>query len=108
MQQTTIPSNITIQTDASTLELAEQTVAISVVVPVLDEEQSIKPLFEKLSAQLNSLEKNYEVIFVDDGSTDKTFAEVKKLHDEHPGIVRIIRFRRNFGKTPALVAGFSR
>src|SRR5438874_11788097 len=108
MQQTTIPSNITIQPEASTPELPEQTVAISVVVPVLDEEQSIKPLFEKLSAQLNSLDKNYEVIFVDDGSTDKTFVEVKKLHDEHPDIVRVIRFRRNFGKTPALVAGFIR
>ena len=108
MQQTTIPSNITIQPEASTPELPEQTIAISVVIPVLDEEQSIKPLFEKLSAQLNSLHKNYEVIFVDDGSTDKTFAEVKKLHDEHPDIVRVIRFRRHFGKTPALVAGFSR
>jgi len=108
MQQTTIPSNITIQPEASTPELPEQTVAISVVIPVLDEEQSIKPLYEKLSAQLNSLDKNYEVIFVDDGSTDKTFAEVKKLHDEHPDIVRVIRFRRHFGKTPALVAGFSR
>src|SRR5438045_3882987 len=108
MQQTTIPSNITIQPEASTPELPEQTVAISVVIPVMDEEQSIQPLFGKLSAQLNSLDKNYEIIFVDDGSTDKTFAEVKKLHDEHPDIVRVIRFRRHFGKTPALVAGFSR
>src|SRR5437879_2630264 len=74
----------------------------------MNEEQSIKPLFEKLSTQLNSLGQNYEVIFVDDGSTDKTFAELKKLHDEHASIVRVIRFRRNFGKTPALVAGFSR
>jgi len=108
MQQTTIPSNINIEPEALTPESSEQTVAISVVVPVMNEEQSIKPLFEKLSTQLNSLGQNYEIIFVDDGSTDKTFAELKKLHDEHPGIVRIIRFRRNFGKTPALVAGFSR
>ena len=108
MQQTTIPSNINIEPEALTPESSEQTVAISVVVPVMNEEQSIKPLFEKLSTQLISLGQNYEVIFVDDGSTDKTFVELKKLHDEHPGIVRIIRFRRNFGKTPALVAGFSR
>src|SRR5438270_4102311 len=108
MQQTTIASNINIEPEALTPESSEQTVAISVVVPVLNEEQSIKPLFEKLSTQLNSLGQNYEIIFVDDGSTDKTFVELKKLHDEHPGIVRIIRFRRNFGKTPALVAGFSR
>src|SRR5438270_1586891 len=108
MQQTTIASNINIEPEALTPESSAQTVAISVVVPVLNEEQSIKPLFEKLSTQLNSLGQNYEIIFVDDGSTDKTFVELKKLHDEHPGIVRIIRFRRNFGKTPALVAGFSR
>src|SRR2546422_5284243 len=108
MQQTTIASNINIEPEALTPESSEQTIAISVVVPVMNEEQSIKPLFEKLSTQLNSLGQNYEVIFVDDGSTDKTFVELKKLHDEHPGIVRIIRFRRNFGKTPALVAGFSR
>src|SRR2546421_7537353 len=108
MQQTTIASNINIEPEAVTPESSAQTVAISVVVPVMNEEQSIKPLFEKLSTQLNSLGQNYEIIFVDDGSTDKTFAELKKLHDEHTGIVRVIRFRRNFGKTPALVAGFSR
>lgn len=86
----------------------EQAVAISVVVPVMNEEQNVRPLYEKLSAQLNALGQNYEVIFVDDGSTDKTFAELKTLHANNPGLVRVIRFRRNFGKTPALVAGFSR
>lgn len=108
MQQTTIQPNIAIEPENLTTEPSEQTLAISVVIPVMNEEQSIQPLFEKLSAQLNTLEKTYEIIFIDDGSTDKTFAEVKKLHDENPGIVRVIRFRRHFGKTPALVAGFSR
>lgn len=108
MQQTTIQPNIAIEPENLTTEPSEQTLAISVVIPVMNEEQSIQPLFEKLSAQLNNLEKTYEIIFIDDGSTDKTFAEVKKLHDENPGIVRVIRFRRHFGKTPALVAGFSR
>lgn len=86
----------------------KQDVAISVVVPVMNEEQNVRPLYEILSAQLNTLGQNYEVIFVDDGSTDKTFTELKKLHADNPGLVRVIRFRRNFGKTPALVAGFSR
>jgi glycosyltransferase involved in cell wall biosynthesis len=85
-----------------------QNVAVSVVIPVMNEEQSVRPLFEKLLDQLNALGQSYEVIFVDDGSTDKTFRELKTLHAEHPGTVRVIRFRRNFGKTPALVAGFSR
>ena len=108
MQQTQVSSNLTIKPEISAPELPEQKVAISIVVPVMNEEQSIAILFDKLSEQLDSLGQTYEVIFVDDGSTDNTFAELKKLHDEHPGIVRVVRFRRNFGKTPALVAGFAR
>jgi glycosyltransferase involved in cell wall biosynthesis len=92
-----------------TLEASpSQTVALSIVVPVMNEEQNVRPLYQKLSDQLNSLGQIYEIIFVDDGSTDNTFKELKKLHDEHPGTIQVIRFRRNFGKTPALVAGFSR
>src|SRR6266566_4370736 len=108
MQQTQVSSNLTIKPEISAPELPEQKVAISIVVPVMNEEQSIAILFDKLSKQLDSLGQTYEIIFVDDGSTDKTFAELKTLHDDHPGIVRVVRFRRNFGKTPALVAGFSR
>ena len=85
-----------------------QEVALSIVIPVMNEEQSVRPLFEQLSSRIEQLGKCYEVIFVDDGSKDGTFAELKRLHDEHPDVVRVIRFRRNFGKTPALVAGFSR
>ncbi len=82
--------------------------ALSFVIPVMNEERNVALLYEKLSQKLEELGQSYEIIFVDDGSTDGTFAEIKKLHDEHPGKVRVIRFRRNFGKTPALVAGFSR
>ena len=85
-----------------------QKVVFSIVVPVMNEMQSVQMLFEKLSAQLEQVGQRYEIVFVDDGSTDGTFEELKKLHDEYPGVVRVIRFRRNFGKTAALVAGFSR
>src|SRR6266566_7520735 len=108
MQQTQVSSNLTIKPEISAPELPEQKVAISIVVPVMNEEQSIAILFDKLSKQLDSLGQTYEIIFVDDGSTDNTFVELKKLHDENPGVVRVVRFRRHFGKTPALVAGFSR
>jgi glycosyltransferase involved in cell wall biosynthesis len=91
-----------------TSETFSRQAALSIVVPVLNEQESVRLLYEKLSAQLDQIGKRYEVIFVDDGSSDGTFAELKKLYDEHTGVVRIIRFRRNFGKTPALVAGFSR
>jgi glycosyltransferase involved in cell wall biosynthesis len=93
---------------ASVPTSAAPKIAISVVVPAMNEEQNIRLLYEQLSAQLLVLGKAFEVIFVDDGSTDQTFAVLKQLHEENPGVVRVIRFRRNFSKTPALVAGFSR
>jgi glycosyltransferase involved in cell wall biosynthesis len=89
-------------------DVATPKVAISIVVPVMNEEQSIRILYERLSKQLTALGKPFEVIFVDDGSTDNTFKVLKQLHADNRGIVRVIRFRRNFSKTPALVAGFSR
>ncbi len=107
MQQTEI-SPILVEPETSIAESSTQEVELSIVVPMMNEQQSVRPLFEKLSARLNTLGQCYEVIFVDDGSTDNTFKELRALHAEHPGIVRVIRFRRNFGKTPALVAGFSR
>src|SRR5258708_8802812 len=89
-------------------DASQASIALSFVVPAMNEEQNVGLFFDALSAQLKALGKSYEVIFIDDGSTDNTFAELKRLHDEHPGVVRVVRFRRNFSKTPALVAGFSR
>jgi glycosyltransferase involved in cell wall biosynthesis len=109
MPQTTEEMTSTVvEPESSILASPSQDIAISVVVPVMNEEQNVRPLYEKLSAQLNALGQHYEIIFVDDGSTDKTFLALKALHADHAGTVRVIRFRRNFGKTPALVAGFSR
>lgn len=107
MQQTEIPQHV-LAPEILTPVSSSQEVTLSIVVPVLNEQESMRQLYETLATQLDLLGKRYEVIFVDDGSTDGTFSELKKLYDEHRGIVRIIRFRKNFGKTPALVAGFSR
>ena len=79
---------------------------ISVVVPVCDEEASVEPLFDELRAALDALDRDWEVLFVDDGSTDGTFAALTRLHAREPG-VRIVRLRRNFGKASALAAGFA-
>lgn len=87
---------------------SSQDVAISIVVPVMNEQQSVRLLFERVSSQLELIGRSYEIIFIDDGSTDDTFKELTKLYNERQDIVRVIRFRRNFGKTPALVAGFDR
>ena len=108
MPQTEEMTSVLAEPESSQEASSPQEVAISVVVPVMNEEQSVQPLFEQLLKQLNALGQSYEVIFVDDGSTDRTFSELKTLHTTYPDIVRVIRFRRNFGKTPALVAGFSR
>jgi glycosyltransferase involved in cell wall biosynthesis len=81
-------------------------VALSVVVPVLDEEESLRPLHASLEETLTALGDEYEIIYVDDGSQDGSFQTLKSLHDEDRGHVRVIQFRRNFGKTAALTAGF--
>jgi len=81
-------------------------VSLSIVVPVYNESESIDPLYERLTAELTQIEPRYELVFVDDGSTDGSFARLKALHERDPR-VRVVRLRRNFGKTPALVAGFS-
>jgi glycosyltransferase involved in cell wall biosynthesis len=94
--------------DAAPSEPAQKThVAISVVVPVYNERESLQLLYDALTAELLKVGTSYEIIFVDDGSNDGSFDTIAKLHadDSH---VHVIRFRRNFGKTPALVAGFQR
>src|SRR5262249_45025290 len=79
---------------------------ISVVVPVQNEEHSVEPLLGELAHALEPLETSWEVIFVDDGSTDATWARLSRLHDLHEN-VRVVRLRRNFGKAAALAAGFA-
>ena len=78
---------------------------ISVVVPVHDEELSVALLHDELRSALDPLGEPWEAVFVDDGSTDGTFAALTRLHSAHDG-VRVVRLRRNFGKAAALQAGF--
>jgi glycosyltransferase involved in cell wall biosynthesis len=78
---------------------------ISVVVPVHDEERSVALLYDELCSALEPLGTPWEAIFVDDGSTDGTFAALTRLHNAADN-VRVVRLRRNFGKAAALIAGF--
>ena len=78
---------------------------ISVIVPVHDEERSVALLHEEIAASLDPLGRPWELVFVDDGSTDGTFAALTRLHARHDEI-RVVRLRRNFGKSAALQAGF--
>jgi glycosyltransferase involved in cell wall biosynthesis len=84
----------------------ETSVDLSVVIPLLDEEESIEPLLSSVRDVLERLGKRYEVVFVDDGSQDGSFDILKSLYEQDPQHVRVIQLRRNFGKTAALAAGF--
>src|SRR5689334_18216885 len=79
--------------------------AISIVVPLLNERPTLDALHERLTRALGPLAARYEIIFVDDGSTDGSSERIKALA-EADAHVRYIRFRRNFGKSAALAAGF--
>jgi glycosyltransferase involved in cell wall biosynthesis len=79
---------------------------ISVVVPVYDEERSVELLFDEIRAALEPLGREWETVFVDDGSADGSFAALTRLHAREPSLVRVVRLRRNFGKSAALAAGF--
>jgi len=78
---------------------------ISVVVPVFNEERSVALLHEELQAALDPTVPGWEVVYVDDGSTDGSFGALTRLHAQHQN-VRVVRLRRNFGKAAALTAGF--
>ncbi len=78
---------------------------LSVVVPLLDEQDNLRPLYEQIARALEG-HYQYEIIFIDDGSTDQGFRILTELHDADPK-VRVIRFRKNFGQTAALSAGFA-
>ncbi|HZS03338.1 MAG TPA: glycosyltransferase family 2 protein [Blastocatellia bacterium] len=77
----------------------------SIVIPFHNEEGNIEPLYRRLTAVMESLGEEYELVFVDDGSTDETQVTLKQISRLDPRVVGI-RLRRNFGQTAALSAGF--
>ena len=80
-------------------------VALSVVIPVFNEEESLPHLYTRLSQELDRVGSPWEVIFCDDGSEDRSFEVLRELAAMDPR-VKVIRFRRNFGQTAAMAAGF--
>jgi glycosyltransferase involved in cell wall biosynthesis len=80
---------------------------ISVVVPVLNEEESLPHLHQKLTEALAGSGYSYEIVVVDDGSTDRSFEIMCHLQSRDPHL-RVVRFRRNYGQTAAFTAGFDR
>ncbi len=79
---------------------------LSIVIPVYNEGENIAPLYREVTDALVALGRPYEVIVVDDGSTDDSFARLRQVHRQDPRW-RIIRFRRNFGQAAGFAAGFA-
>ncbi len=82
---------------------------ISYVIPIYNEEDNVIPLFESINEIMSGINQPYEVIFVDDGSTDKSLSNLtSQLNNGYEkGILRIIELKRNYGQTSALLAGFA-
>jgi glycosyltransferase involved in cell wall biosynthesis len=80
-------------------------VDISIVIPLLNEAESLSELHEWIQRVMEREKFSYEIIFVDDGSTDNSWEVINRLHRAHPE-VRAIRFQRNYGKSPALHTAF--
>ncbi len=79
---------------------------LSVVIPVYNEEESLKALYQRLIVVLEALKKPFEIIFVNDGSRDRSSEMLKHFHRQRPQQVRVIEFNRNYGQHMAIMAGF--
>ncbi|MBF0330023.1 MAG: glycosyltransferase family 2 protein [Nitrospirae bacterium] len=78
---------------------------VSIVIPLYNEEENVEPLYERLHEVLDTFSSGYEIIFVDDGSTDKTLAILESFQKKNEHVI-VLSLRRNFGQTAAFAAGF--
>lgn len=79
---------------------------ISVIIPVFNEEENLRELGERLMRTLSGMDRSFEIILVDDGSSDRSWEILTELHDKYPENLRALQFNRNFGQHQAIFAGF--
>jgi undecaprenyl-phosphate 4-deoxy-4-formamido-L-arabinose transferase len=79
---------------------------ISVIIPVFNEEENLRELAERLMHVLTAMDHPFEIILVDDGSSDRSWEMLTELHDQYPQHLRALQFNRNFGQHQAIFAGF--
>lgn len=84
------------------------TVAVSIVIPVYNEELNLPTLFARLYPVLDALGRRYEIIFTNDGSADRSFALLQAQHAARPDVTRVIDFNSNYGQHMAIMAAFER
>jgi len=80
---------------------------VSVVIPCFNEEQGLASLFARLYPALDALGRTYEVVFVDDGSSDRTVAGLREQFNQRPDVTRVVVLTRNVGQHMAIMAGFA-
>ena len=90
-----------------TMEHPSSSPDLSIIIPLLDEKESLPELTEWIRRVLSENGLSYEILFVDDGSTDGSWEEISRLAGEDPARIHGIRFRRNYGKSAALYEGFA-
>ena len=84
------------------------TIQLSVIIPVYNEEQGLQTLFDRLYPALDKLGVSYEIIFINDGSRDKSAALLREQFQKRPDVTRVILFNGNFGQHMAIMAGFEK
>lgn len=92
--------------DTSIVIAPAATVDVTVAIPVLNEEENIPELYERLTKTLSATGRSYEILFVDDGSTDRSAIVMKELHDKDPH-VSVVRFSTNFGQQAGCFAALA-
>src|SRR4249920_1565598 len=80
---------------------------LSVIIPVYNEEEGLPALFARLYASLDALHTAYEIVFINDGSRDRSAALLREQFQKRPDVTRVILFNGNFGQHMAIMAGFS-
>ena len=88
-----------------TRAIEDNGIEYSIVVPVMNEEENVEILYNRITEVMEAMQKPYEIIFVDDGSTDRTFPILEAIHRRDPRL-KVVKFRRNFGQSAAMAAGF--
>ena len=82
----------------------QDSIELSIIAPLYNEEESVVPLYESIVETVATLGRRYEIIFVDDGSSDHTYSKARGLAERDPHL-KVIKFRKNYGQTPAMAAG---
>jgi undecaprenyl-phosphate 4-deoxy-4-formamido-L-arabinose transferase len=91
---------------ATAKKKTNDTPELSVVIPVYNEQESLATLFKRLYPALDALERDYEIIFIDDGSADRSVAMLREQFDKRQDVTRVVILQSNFGQHAAILAGF--